>query len=42
VGIIKEAITEAILEGVIPNEYEAAFGLMLEEGGKLGLKRKIF
>ena len=37
VGIIKDAITEAILEGVIPNEYDAAFRLMLEEGKKLGL-----
>ncbi len=39
VGVIKEAITEAILEGVIPNEFEAAFALMLAEGEKLGLKR---
>jgi poly(A) polymerase len=41
VGVIKEAITEAILEGVIPNEYEAAFQLMLTEGAKLGLKSTI-
>lgn len=41
VGIIKEAITEAILEGAIPNEYEAAFQRMLEEGAKLGLKSTI-
>lgn len=41
VGVIKEAITEAILEGVIPNEYEAAFQLMLDEGAKLGLKSAI-
>ncbi len=40
VGIIKDAITEAILEGIIPNEYEAAFQLMLEEGARLGLGRK--
>lgn len=40
VGIIKNAITEAILEGQIPNETEAAFLLMLAEGEKLGLKRK--
>mgnify|MGYP000850990756 CR=1 FL=1 len=38
VGIIKNAITEAILEGLIPNDYEAAFRLMLNEGEKLGLK----
>ncbi len=37
VGIIKTAITEAILEGQIPNEYGAAFDLMVEEGRKLGL-----
>lgn len=40
VGIIKEAITEAILEGIIPNEYEAAFSFMLDEGAKLGLTRQ--
>jgi poly(A) polymerase len=39
VGIIKDAITEAILEGQIPNEFEAAFNFMIAEGEKLGLKR---
>jgi tRNA nucleotidyltransferase (CCA-adding enzyme) len=39
IGIIKEAIKEAILEGDIPNEHNAAYNLMLEEGKKLGLKR---
>ncbi|MGE5423942.1 MAG: HD domain-containing protein, partial [Syntrophothermus sp.] len=39
VGIIKAAITEAILEGRIPNEFEAAFNFMLQEGEKLGLRR---
>ncbi len=39
IGIIKEAIKEAILEGDIPNEHEAAFKLMLKEGEKLGLKK---
>jgi poly(A) polymerase len=37
VGIIKDAITEAILEGEIPNNFEAAYQLMLREGEKLGL-----
>ena len=37
VGEIKEVITEAILEGQIPNDYDAAFQLMLEEGKKHGL-----
>jgi len=39
IGLIKEAIKEAILEGIIPNEHEAAFQLMLKEGKRLGLKR---
>ncbi|RYC53268.1 CCA tRNA nucleotidyltransferase [Flagellimonas olearia] len=38
IGIIKEAIKEAILEGEIPNEYEAAYQFMLEKGKKLNLK----
>ena len=38
VGIIKAAIREAILEGTIPNNYEQAHELMIEEGKKLGLK----
>jgi poly(A) polymerase len=37
VGIIKTAVREAILDGIIQNEYESAFQLMLIEGGKLGL-----
>ena len=39
VGIIKNAIREAILDGVIHNEFEEAFRLMLAEGEKLGLKK---
>jgi putative nucleotidyltransferase with HDIG domain len=38
IGIIKEFIKEAILEGQIPNESNAAHALMLEKGKQLGLK----
>jgi len=41
VGILKEKIKDAILDGKIPNEYKSAFELLLKEGAKMGLKRKI-
>ena len=37
IGIIKEYIKEAILEGIIPNDSEKAFELMLKKGTELGL-----
>ena len=37
IGLIKDAIKEAILEGEIPNDYEAAFNLMLKKGNEIGL-----
>ena len=38
IGMLKEAIKEAILEGEIPNEYQAAYGFMLKRAEKIGLK----
>ncbi|MCB0571724.1 MAG: HD domain-containing protein [Phaeodactylibacter sp.] len=38
VGLIKNAIREAILDGAIGNNYEDAYRFMLEMGRELGLK----
>ena len=38
IGIIKNTIREAIIEGLIPNEHKAARKLMFEKGRELGLK----
>ena len=37
IGVLKEAIKEAILEGDIPNEYQAAYDFMQVRAKKLGL-----
>lgn len=40
VGVIKETIKEAILEGEIRNNFDEAYGLMLKKGTELGLEKK--
>ena len=39
VGIIKNAIKEAILEGTIQNNYDQAYALMMEKAEELGLNK---
>ena len=40
VGIIKDAIRNAILDGVIPNDYQAAYNYMLIIAGEIEVRRK--
>lgn len=37
VGLLKESIKDAILDGLIPNEYDAAYAFMLEKAREMGL-----
>ena len=38
IGIIKDAIKDAILDGQIPNERRAAWQMMIDEAAKLNMK----
>ena len=40
IGVLKEAVKEAILEGEIPNEYQPALDFVMKRAAKLGLKKK--
>ncbi len=40
IGIIKDFIKEAILDGIIKNNHDEAYALMLEKGKELGLQTK--
>ncbi len=40
IGDLKKDIKDAILNGEIPNEYEAAFEFMVNRGKKMGLDKK--
>ncbi|MDR3119072.1 MAG: CCA tRNA nucleotidyltransferase [Mediterranea sp.] len=37
VGALKSSIKDAILDGIIPNEYEAAYRYMMERAEKMGI-----
>ena len=39
IGVLKEAVKEAILEGEIPNEYQAALDFVLKKATDIGLKK---
>ena len=40
IGEIKEVIKNSILDGIIPNDYDAAYALMEQEAEKRGLSKK--
>lgn len=38
VGVIKNAVKDAILDGIIPNDHDKAYQFMIEKGRELGLE----
>jgi hypothetical protein len=41
IGTLKTKIKDAILEGVIPNEYDAAYTYLMEIAEKIGMKKSL-
>lgn len=40
IGLLKSAIKDAILDGLVPNEHDAAYNFMLEKAREMGLEPK--
>lgn len=40
VGLLKLAIKDAILDGIIPNEHDAAYKFLMDKAKEMGLKPK--
>jgi len=41
IGLIKDSIKEAILDGKIANNYDEAYNYMLEKAEKMGLQKSL-